>query len=149
MALFVGCDRSDTTVRSFGPLRMGDTLPSFTGVSDKGIAIGPTTPRGHFYVHVVNDALPPSCLDQECGPEGAIIVAQGGHLMGGSDGKLAKAFGVNLVSGNPYRFDTSLIIVTDDRARVVAIHPGLRLADAPEAARQAGYGSPRVVSSQQ
>lgn len=44
-----------------------------------------------------------------------------------------------VVSTKPWRFDTSLLVVSDDRGRVVAIRPGGHLADVPEAAQRAGY----------
>lgn len=139
-ALLAACSRSDGTVRSFGPIRVGQELPSYGGSSaQSGRTIGPTTPPGRFYVHVIDDTLPPTCLDEECGPEGAAVAALGGHVIGASDGKLAGAFGVRLVSPAPWRFDTSLLVVSDDRARVLAIWPGRRLSDAVPAAKRAGY----------
>jgi len=73
---------------------------------------------------VINDKLPPTCLDEECGDEARPLIAKGGHMIGGSDGKYAKALGVQLVSTSPWRLAPSLVVVTDAGGRVTAIWKG-------------------------
>lgn len=91
-----------------------------------GAAIGPTAPPGRFYVHIVNDRLPPMCLDGECGDSAAPVVARRGHVIGGSDGKYAKALGVEVVSTGPWTLRPHLVIVTDAGGQVTAIWKGAR-----------------------
>jgi hypothetical protein len=73
---------------------------------------------------VADDKLPPTCLDEQCGNEVRPVVAKGGHVIGGSDGKYAKALGVKLLSTRPWRLEPSLVVVTDAGGRVTAIWKG-------------------------
>ncbi len=118
-------------VTKYGPLEVGKQLPTFSGVSEHGDEVGPTSPPGDFYVHVIDDRLPAVCLNAECGDGWVDVGARGGVLIGASDGKAAKNFGVELVSTSPYRFNTSLIVTTDAQARITAIYPGARFGDVP------------------
>ncbi len=108
-------------LREFGTIRVGMQIPAFEGASGDGVPIGPATPPGQFFLHVISDKLPPTCLDQECGDDAPLVVAKGGHVIGGSDGKYARALGVQLVSTHPFRLDPPLVVVTDAGGRVSAI----------------------------
>ena len=115
--------------KALGPLSIGSELPSFSGVSGKAIEIGRTTPRGKFFVHFINDALPPTCLDEECGVVGKRIAARGGHLIGGADGKLAAQFGVKVVSAKPWKFDRSLVVIASGSGRIIGIFDKATMGD--------------------
>lgn len=110
------------SVQALGPLSVGGELPSFSGMSEKGIELSPTNPKGKFFVYFINETLPPICLDDECGAVGKRIATQGGHLIGGSDGKMAFTFGVKLVSSKPWRFNRSLLVIASARGRILGIY---------------------------
>jgi len=143
-------------VAQFGLIKVGRSLPSFIGVSQSGREIGPTCPKGgKFYVHVVDKQLPTSCLDLECGKQAEIVVNKGGHLIGGSDFKYAKLFGVKVVKNNSilnrvlhnvkpfaeklgwkiqihwWRLETSLVIIADSKGRIVRIYKNAGIKDVP------------------
>jgi len=111
------------SVQAYNALKIGENLPSFRGISDTGKEIGPTTPEGAFFIHFINDELPATCLDEECGQEAQKIVSQGGHLLGGSDGKYAHAFGIEVLSTSPWKLTVSLMVVADHEGIILAIYP--------------------------
>lgn len=109
------------SLKALGPLAVGSQVPSFSGVSNNGREIGSTVPKGKFFVYFINDSLPPTCLDEECGAVGKRIAMHGGHLIGASDGKIATLFGVKLISGARWRFDRSLLVVASDNGQILGI----------------------------
>lgn len=114
-------------IKEFGPLKVGDKIPGFNGLSKKGIDFTPASPHGKFHVFFINSKLEPSLLNKEFGPKSQIVINKGGHLKGGSDGKLAKLFGVRLISTSPWEFDTSLIVVADAETKIIAIYKNASL----------------------
>lgn len=148
--------RSLEPVQRFGSVRVGGRLPSFEGVSRSGTRVGPTRPAGgRFYVHVVDERLPTTCLDLECGDQARAITDRGGHLIGGSDLKYGQVFGVRTVKAtslfrralyrtrsvaasfglNPrvswWRLETSLVVVANREGRVVRIYRHAGITDLP------------------
>ncbi len=117
------------SVEASGSLRVGALMPTFSGVSEKGIEIGPALPQGKFLVHFISDTLPSTCVDDECGPVGMRIAERGGHLIGGCDNKIAKLFGVKLVSGRPWRFDRSLAVIVSDKGQIRGIFENVKIED--------------------
>ncbi len=81
-------------------LKVGGQVPRFRGVSMAGRELGTGQPAGEFHVYVIDERLPPICLDWECGEQAEAVVQRGGHLIGGSDHKFAKVFGVKVVKTN-------------------------------------------------
>jgi len=144
-------------VEQFGPIKVGGRLPGFSGVSQSGIMVGPTRPRsGRFYVHVIDEQLPPACLDLECGEQARAITRRGGHLIGGSDYKGAKGFGVKVIKTSSltrrvlyhvpplvdrligrrirrdfWTFETSLVVVVNCEGRIVRIYKNAGIKDVP------------------
>ena len=144
------------SVKALGPLSVGSDLPGFSGVSYKGKEIGPTTPKGKFFVHFINDLLPPSCLDDECGAVGKRVAARGGHLIGASDGKAAAQFGVKLISETPWRFNRSLVVIASANGQILGIFDSATMGDIESLVdkydfegeqRQAAHGRPEGVQS--
>jgi hypothetical protein len=148
------------SVVQFGSIKVGRSLPSFIGVSPSGREIGSTCPKGgKFYVHVVDEQLPTFCLDLECGKQAEIVVNKGGHLIGGSDFKYAKLFGIKVMKNNSilnrvlhnikpfveklgwklqthwWRFETSLIVVADSEGRIILIYKNAGIKDVPRIIR--------------
>jgi|688.fasta_scaffold212319_3 hypothetical protein len=117
------------SVKTLGPLTVGDRVPSVSGFSQKGTAIGSGTPHGKFYAYFINDTLPPTCFDEECGETGKRIAELGGHLIGSSDGKLASQFGVKLVSSKPWKFDRSLFVLTSETGAIIGIYDKATMGD--------------------
>lgn len=117
-ALTTACDQPGRAT-AFGPLHVGGPLPSYAGscyATDR--PIGPTTPPGgSFYVHVIDDRLPATCLDEACGPRTKRVIDLGGHVIGASDGKLAKAFGVEART----RPERRIIVASDSNGRITSI----------------------------
>lgn len=114
-------------IKEFGPLKVGNKVPNFTGVSKKGIDFTPTNPHGKFHVFFINSKLEPTLLNEEFGPKAQIVINKGGHLKGGSDGKLAKLFGVRIISTSPWEFNTSLIVIADAETKIIAIYKDISL----------------------
>ena len=124
----LGCQQR---VRSFGPLEVGAPVPGFGGVSMSGTHISPTSPAGKFFLFVIDDDLPPTCLDGECGASGRLVARKGGHMIGGSDGKLAQAFGVVPITVNStFRPIKSVVVVGDSAGKITAIYRGASVDDA-------------------
>lgn len=148
------------SVAQFGSIKVGEPLPSFIGVSQSGIEVGPTYPKGgKFYIHVVDEQLPACCLDLECGKQAETVVNRGGHLIGGSDGKYAKIFSVKMVkdltlttrvlhSIKPFaeklgwkiqvhwwRLETSLVVVADGEGRIIRIYKNAGIKHVPHIVR--------------
>lgn len=127
-----GTSSSLTRVNAFRKIKVGEKVPGFTGSSNvSGKRIGPTDPPGKFYVHFVNDQLPPTCLDLECTEQAAEIVSKGGHLLGFSDGKIAGFWGVNVISKPTYSFDASVIVITNEESIITAIYKNVGFSDLP------------------
>lgn len=148
------------SVTEFGSMKVGGFLPSFVGVSESGKKIGSTYPKGgKFYIHVVDEQLPTSCLDLECGEQSRIVVNKGGHLIGGSDFKYAKIFGIKIVKNSTlinrilyhlkpfaekfgwkiqvfwWRPETSLVVVADGKGRIIHIYKNGGIKDVPRIVR--------------
>ncbi len=129
--LLLGC-KGISRHDEFRSLKIGEPVPSFTGTSRTGKEIRPDFPAGKFFIHFIDDQMGLPCLDLECGKEAEAVVKKGGHLHGGGDGKLAKLFGVKLVSSSPWKFDTSLMVVTDEKGQILAIYENAGLKDMDE-----------------
>ncbi|MEM1673220.1 MAG: hypothetical protein QXT86_14315 [Archaeoglobaceae archaeon] len=145
------------SITQFGLIKVGDPLPSFIGISQSGKRVGPTFLKdGKFYVYVIDEQLPPCCLDLECGEQAKIVINKGGHLIGISDFKYANILGVRLVRTPTLirkvvkkaihyfeeklrwqipiyrrRFETSLIIITDDKGYIMYIYKNAKIRDIP------------------
>lgn len=144
------------SVKQFGLIKVGNPLPSFIGISQSGREVGPTCPKGgKFYIHVIDEQLPPLCLDLECGEQAKIVTNKGGHLIGGSDPKYAKILGVRTVKIPTLikkvkkaiyyfeeklgwkipiywrRFETSLVVIIDDKGYIMHIYKNARIQDIP------------------
>ncbi len=110
-------------------LKIGEPVPGFTRTSRTGKEIRPDFPAGKFFIHFIDDQVGLPCLDLECGKEAESVVEKEGHLHAAGDGKLAKLFGVKLVSSSPWKFDTSLMVVTDRKGQIIAIYENAGLKD--------------------
>lgn len=115
------------SIQAFGKTKVGDVVPSFSGVSETGKKVSSTTPEGKFFMYFINDQLPPICLDEECGKEATHIVMKEGHFIGGGDGKYAKIFDVQLISTTPWKFNASLMIVANCKREILAIYKNAHL----------------------
>jgi len=148
-------------VAQFGLIKVGQSVPSFIGVSQSGREIKPSFPKGgKFYVYIVDEQLPPSCLDLECGKNAEIVIYKGGHLIGGSDPKYAKLFNIRMVKNNSilnkilhkinksflekfgrkiqvnwYKLETSLVVVTDSNGHIILIYKNAGIKDIPHIMR--------------
>ncbi len=126
--LLLGC-KNISRHDEFRSLKIGEPVPGFTGTSRTGKEIRANFPAGKFFIHFIDDQMGLPCLDLECGKEAESVIKKGGHLHGAGDGKLAKLFGVKLVSSSPWKFDTSLMVVTDEKGRITAIYENAGLKD--------------------
>ncbi len=116
-------------VEQFRKIKVGEKIPGFSASSIiSGIDMSPTDPQGRFYIHFVNDKLPSACLNLECGEDAKYAQEKGGHLLGFADGKAAYSFGID-IKLKPYRFDASIMAVTDNSAKIIAIYEQAQLSD--------------------
>ncbi|MCP4719877.1 MAG: hypothetical protein GY860_10515 [Desulfobacteraceae bacterium] len=129
--LLLGCE-SISRHDEFRSLQIGEPVPGFTATSRTGKEIRPDFPVGKFFIHFIEDQMGLPCLDLECGKEAESVVEKEGHLHAAGDGKLAKLFGVKLVSSSPWKFDTSLMVVTDGKGQILAIYENAGLEDIDE-----------------
>jgi hypothetical protein len=85
-----------------------------------------------FLIHVLHHDLPATCVDDECGPVGALVRQRGGQLYGASDLKLADRFGI-LPPGDPTRGTEqyrpySVLVVSDPQGKITGIYDRATLA---------------------
>ena len=151
------------SITQFGSIRVGGLLPSFVGISQSGKEIGLALPKGgKFYIYVIDEQLPPTCLDLECGKQAEIVLNKGGHIIGGSDPKYAKIFNVKLIKNlslnnkisyyikpfieklgweiqvNWWKLETSLIVVINNKGKILRIYKNAKLKDIPLIMRDIG-----------
>ena len=128
LLILCGCQQPEK-VDSFRKISVGNPVPSFGAVSVKGIHFTHIYPNGKFFVHFIDDDLPPMCLDDECGDLAKLVTQEKGHFIGGSDGKYSGNFGINIIPDKEWKFDTSLIVLTDDQGIIEAIYPNAKWKD--------------------
>jgi hypothetical protein len=140
MAIWFTLSMTPERLTIYGNLRVGETLrfPSLENM-----------PRGKFYIHLLDEtwrlSLEETCIEGDCLAEAAEVVRQGGHLFAHVDSKIADEFGVPPIhDGVGYRFADSLIVVTDDRAKIVAIFRNANRSDI-DIALAAAHGDHRLV----
>jgi hypothetical protein len=111
-------------VNSLGKVTVGQLLPSYTGVSSSGRAMGRVPSKGEFLIHLLHPELPATCVGEECGEIGGLVQSYGGQLNGASDRKLAgSVFDILPSSDSSKSFDEyGVLIVSDSRGKVVAIY---------------------------
>ena len=117
------------SVGSVGHLTVGGKLPGYSGISQSGIDVGPAEPKGEFHIHLIDDQLSPSCLDLECSDEMRCVVDRGAHVVGSSDGKLAKLFGIKLVSTRPWKLSAKVAIISSPDRTILNIYEDASISD--------------------
>lgn len=150
-------------VNQFNALKVGGHIPHFSGISMTGMDLGTGRPPGKFHIYVIDERLPPLCLDLECGEQAEAVINRGGHLIGGSDFKFAKLFGVKVIKTRSlmrqlmyhlpsnverlarnlglkvrrdfWSLETSLIVVADCDRRIIGIFKNAGIKDVPHILR--------------
>ena len=114
-----GCDSRECS--SLGSLRVGELVPSFAGVTDTGVAFHTRDSWTNLTVYAIADAYPPLRVDT--GKSIPSIRAQklGARLVQSGDGKVAHLFGMKVVAGEPFRYDTKLVVLCDTNCRILRI----------------------------
>ena len=123
-------------VSTFGPLALGQVAPHFTAVASSGEEFNSPLPPGKFTAYCIQNSLPPSCLDDGCGPAGQFVRNKGGRLVGICDLKGAGVFGVKGRPGHNAQLETSLVVLCDTNQRIVAIYKGATMADVESLVRR-------------
>lgn len=125
-------------VDEYGPVKTGDSVPLFAGITKNGYQVGPGIPKGKFHVYIINQDLPALALDQEI-DNIEFILEKGGHVIGGCDGKFAKMFGVHVLSGPGYKLSESLIIISNQNGKITAIYKNAKTTDLKSILKDSGY----------
>ena len=119
-------------VDSFRGIKVGDACPGFFWIKDalkeKHIA-----EPANFFLIFINDKIT-SEIDElgnkQCfGKITANIAAKGGHFWCSGDGKVAKEFGINIVRAKEWKLDGSLIIITDNQGKILALYQNAKITD--------------------
>lgn len=137
LTLLLACTSGSRAVSSFGPLKVGQPVPTIRAITRAGHDLPTPDQWGDVQVYVVDDRLPAVCLDHECGPQAEAVVEHDGHLLGFSDQKAARIFGVEPDPEVPKCFRTSLVVLTDPHGTITSIHAGATLKDVPAIVEQA------------
>jgi hypothetical protein len=122
--LFAGCgfgSRQIEELAGYGPLRVGERIPGSTGVTTTGEKFTAGDPWTNLTIYCVADTEPPFSV--EVGNTMSSIRARqlGARVVRSSDGKMAHQFGIKLVAQEPWRFDTSLVVLCDTNSRILRI----------------------------
>lgn len=108
------CKRAES-VRQFRSFHIGDQVKHYSISSEK-------YKPACFFVFFVNDTLPVTCINEECGNIADSIVKRGGRLYASGDTKYAKRFDIALVSAEPWKFDASLLIIADREGKIIKLY---------------------------
>lgn len=129
LILLFSCTNNNLSrLEEYGPIKIGDSIRSFTAYSINGVEISHNYPKGNFYIHLVHDSLPPIVVNEEFGKFYKAVLDSNGVLIGGSDGKYAASFGISNSSkrqwNNKYKYslDESLAVCTDKDGEIIAIY---------------------------
>ena len=123
-------------VSSFGPLALGQVAPHFAAATENGKGFDSPLPSGKFTVYCIEASLPSTCLDEGCGPAAQFVLAKGGRVIGMSDLKGARLFGVKARQDNNSKLETSLVVICDAEQRIVAIYKGATTKDVERLVRR-------------
>lgn len=126
LSFLAGCSASPPLqkVDSLGKVTVGQLMPSYSGGSSSGRAMGRVPSRGKFLIHLLHPALPIACVDEECGEIGSLVQSYDGQLYGSSDLKLAGAVFDILPPANSSKDsdEYGVLIVSNPGGKVLAIY---------------------------
>ena len=117
---------------SHGSLRVGEFIPGLGGVTDAGEPFDTRDPWTNLTIYAVADTYPPLRVDT--GKAVPSIRAQklGARLVRSGDGKAARQFGMKVVPGEPFRYDTAMVVLCDTNCRILRIWKPATVADLDE-----------------
>jgi hypothetical protein len=114
-------------VERFRKLKVGSRVPQFAAVvAHSDVILGANRPPARFFVHVVSDRLPLTAYDTDFGAVGTSVMQLGGHMIGGSDSKVAGAFGIKIKKLKPWTLDASIAVIGDRDGIIRAIFVNVR-----------------------
>lgn len=136
-AIAILCDGCGTReCASHGLLRVGELVPSLTGVTDSGEFFHTRNPWTNLTIYAVADTHPP--LRVNTGKAVPSIRAQklGVRLVLSGDGKMAHQFGMTVAAEKPFRYDTAMLVLCDTNCRVLRIWRPAGLGDLDDLLKQ-------------
>lgn len=130
--LFCGCSLTNWRVlerRSHGSLSVGQLIPGFTGSTQAGELLHAQRPWTNLTVYCVAHDMP--WFEVDYGSNAPSVQARrlGARIVRTGDGVIAQSFGLQLTSEQPFRYDTSLVVLVGPDARVLRIWRGATVAD--------------------
>ena len=114
-----GCGTRECS--SHGSLRVGDLVPSLAGVTDTGETFHTRDPWTNLTIYAVADTYPPLRVDTGKAVQSILARKLGARLVLSGDGKIAHEFGMKVVADEPFRYDTSLLVLCETNCRVLRI----------------------------
>ena len=106
---------------SYGSLKVGKLMPSFGSASPNGEHYHSQEPWKSFTIYSVSADAPPFALDVGEKLPSTRAQKMGARLFRTGDNKLAKLFGMKVVQGKEFRYDTSMLVLCDAKCRVLRI----------------------------
>lgn len=107
-------------VDKFGPLKIGDQAPD--GPGDATTLPQREIPKSKFYITVHRMGLPIFCSRDSCAfLEGLIIDCMGGWIAGDDQPESAHQLGLN--SEEVWRGKASMVVLSDENAKIIGIYP--------------------------
>jgi hypothetical protein len=115
---------------------VGEIIPSLAGVTDTGESFHTRNPWTNLTIYAVADTYPD--LHVDVGKAVPSVHAQklGARLVLSSDGKAARQFGMKVMSGNSFRYDTRLVVLCDTNCRILRIWKSAGVDDLDELLNQ-------------
>ena len=132
---------------SHGSLRVGELIPGLDGVTDTGERFHTRDPWTNLTIYAVSATYPPLRVDT--GKAVPSIRAQklGARLVRSGDGKAARQFGMKVVHGEPFRYDTAMVVICDTNGRILRIWKSAGVDDLDELLHQIEVQQPRSLNN--
>lgn len=127
-----GCSLTNWRVRecgSHGSLSVGQLLPGNSGYTQTDEMFHMQRPWTNLTVYCVAHDLPWFTLDYGSNAPSAQARRLGARVVRTGDGVVAKSFGLQVASEQPFRYDTSLVVLVGPDARVLRIWRGATVTD--------------------
>jgi len=106
---------------SYGSLEVGKQIPGFGSVSDTGEHYQSREPWTNLTIYSIAPEHPPCTVDVGEKVPSPRARKMGARLMRTGDPKVAKLFGMKVVHGKPFRYDTTMVVICDEKCRVLRI----------------------------
>lgn len=115
-----------------GSLRVGELVPSLAGVTDTGEPFHTRDPWTNLTIYAVADTCPPLRVDTGKAVPSVQARKLGARLVQSGDGKVAHQFGMKVGAGEPFRYDTAMVVLCDTNSRILRIWKPATVADLDE-----------------